>query len=88
MLTACHVCAESEAKVIRVEQQRMRTALLDAELELQQAAVASQSSRRSLQASTHCCTVPVTVHLSVYTCFGMYTIRWSSANLFRLVTIS
>lgn len=43
--------AESEAKVVRVEQQRMRTALLDAEMELQQAAVAAHSTRRSLQAS-------------------------------------
>lgn len=30
----------------------MRTALLDAEMELQRAAVAAQSSRRSLQEST------------------------------------
>ena len=44
-----YVCAESETKVVRVEQQRMRTALLDAEMELQKAATAAQNSRRSLQ---------------------------------------
>lgn len=47
------VCAESEAKVVRVEQQRMRTALLDAEMELQKAAAAAQSIRRSLQVDPH-----------------------------------
>lgn len=34
----------------RVEQQRMRKALIDAEMELQQGAVATQDRRKTLQA--------------------------------------
>ena len=37
-------------KVARLEQQRMRKALIDAEMELQQSAVASQDRRKALQA--------------------------------------
>ena len=37
-------------KVARLEQQRMRKALIDAEMELQQGAVASQDRRKALQA--------------------------------------
>ena len=37
-------------KVGRVEQQRMRKALIDAEMELQQGAVATQDRRKTLQA--------------------------------------
>jgi hypothetical protein len=33
----------------RVEQQRMRKALIDAEMELQQSAVAAQDKRKTLQ---------------------------------------
>lgn len=35
--------------MLRVEQQRMRKALIDAEMELQQDAVSAQDKRRSLQ---------------------------------------
>ena len=45
--------ADSETKVARIEQQRMRKALIDAEIELQQGTVAAQDKRKALQASPH-----------------------------------
>ena len=51
----------------RVEQQRMRKALIDAELELQQGAVTTQHRRKAFQASS----TPICCHLC-HDCCGTY----------------